>query len=82
MVAAPEAGRIFVQAGAFAVRENAQRVQSRIAPLGSAEIVPAPVGGGELYRVRLGPFRSRAEASQWLARILNSGYSQARIVVD
>ncbi len=50
-VPARNAGRIFVQAGAFAVPENAQRVRARIAALGSVEIVRTANGRG-LYQVR------------------------------
>jgi rare lipoprotein A len=73
-------GRIFVQAGAFSVRDNAQRVQSRIAPLGSVEVMTASVKGVEVYRVRLGPVQSVEQADRLLQRVVNSGYREARIV--
>jgi rare lipoprotein A len=75
-------GRIYVQAGAFSMRGNAQRVQSRIALLGSAQVTAASVNGTEMYRVRLGPFRSAAEADRLLARLVGSGYREARVVGD
>lgn len=78
--AAKHAGRIFVQAGAFAVPENAQRVRARIAALGSVEIVPATAGGTALYRVRLGPLASAAEAARLLGKVVDSGYPGARVV--
>jgi rare lipoprotein A len=75
-------GRIFVQAGAFSVRENAQRLQLRISPLGSVQVLTASVNGSEMYRVRLGPLLTVEQADRALARIVASGYPGARIVVD
>jgi peptidoglycan lytic transglycosylase len=74
--------RIFVQAGAFSQPESAQRMLTQVERLGSAAVVHSSIGGIDFYRVRLGPFASVEEADQLLARILGSGYSQARIVVD
>jgi rare lipoprotein A len=74
--------RIFVQAGAFSVRDNAQKVQSRIAPLGSVEVMSASVNGTAVYRVRLGPVASVEQADQLLHRVVNSGYPEARIVTN
>jgi peptidoglycan lytic transglycosylase len=75
-------GRIFVQAGAFSMRDNAQRVQSRIALLGSVQVMTASVKGIEVYRVRLGPVESAEQADRLLQRVVNSGYREARIVTD
>jgi rare lipoprotein A len=73
-------GRIYIQAGAFAMRDNAERVQSRIARLGSVLVTPAAINGVPLYRVRLGPVESAAQADRLLALVVSSGYSGARIV--
>jgi rare lipoprotein A len=75
-------GRIFVQAGAFAIPENAQRVRARIAELGNAQVVPAEVNGSALYRVRLGPVTNGAEADRLLSKVVGSGYPTARIVSE
>src|SRR5713226_229138 len=74
-------GRIFVQAGTFAVPENAQRVRARIAALGSVEIVPTS-GGGGLYRVRVGPVASEAAAARLLSKVVDSGYPGARVISE
>jgi rare lipoprotein A len=84
-IAAPSGrppGRLYVQAGAFSMRENARRVQSRISGLGSVQLTVASVNGIEIYRVRLGPIASADEAGRLLARVVDSGYPQARIVGD
>jgi len=79
-VPANNPGRIFVQAGTFAVPENAQRVRARIAALGRAEIVPATLNGAALYRVRLGPVASAADARRLLSQVADRGYPGARVV--
>jgi rare lipoprotein A len=73
-------GRIYVQAGAFSMRDNAQRVQSRIARLGRVQVTAASVHGVEMYRVRLGPFASAEQADHLLARLVDNGYPGARLV--
>lgn len=70
-IPAPAAGGWVVQAGAFSVAANAQRVASRI----GGEVSHS----GNLYRVRTGPFGSRAEAEASLANVRAAGYSEARI---
>ena len=75
-------GRLFIQAGAFSVRDNARRVQTRIQHLGSVEVTAASVHGVEMYRVRLGPLADVHEADSLLARVVSSGYPAARIVGD
>jgi len=81
---APLAARrgIFIQAGAFAVLQNAQRVRARIAALGSVEVVPMAGRGGALYRVRLGPLASDAQAARLLSKVVDRGYPGARVVAE
>ena len=73
---------IFIQAGAFSVLENAQRVRARIATLGSVEVVPTAGRGGALYRVRLGPLASDAQAVRLLSKVVDRGYPGARVVAE
>ena len=79
---AKHSGRIYIQAGAFAVPENAQRVRARIAALGSVEVVPSSSHGTPLYLVRLGPLASETQAQRLLSRVVDSGYPGARVVGD
>ena len=74
--------QIYIQAGAFAQMDNANRVRQRIGGLGSAQITAVRVNGSNLFRVRLGPITSVDEADKMLARVLASGLPDARIVVD
>lgn len=75
-------GRLYVQAGAFSRRDNAQRVQTRIAPLGSVRVMSVAVNGVQVYRVRLGPLENVEQADRLLQRVVGSGYPGARIVTD
>ena len=79
-VAAVPAERIYVQAGAFSTPDNARRVQQHLARWGVAQVTTVSVRGGELYRVRFGPFRSVAQAEGLVARLVEGGYREARIV--
>jgi rare lipoprotein A len=79
---ASPAGSIYIQAGAFARRDNAERVEARIAGLGNVRLTTASVGGTEWYRVRLGPIETAVQADRLLARVVGSGYPEARIVSD
>jgi rare lipoprotein A len=75
-------GRIFIQAGMFAVAENAHRVRARFAGLTGTEVVRVSVNGSSLYRVRLGPMASETEARRLLGKLAESGIPDARLVGD
>lgn len=75
-------GHIYIQAGSFAVVENARRVRARIAPLGSVEVLESSVRGASIYRVRIGPVATIKEADKLLIEVIGSGYPGARIVMD
>lgn len=74
--------KLFVQAGAFSVYDNADRLRSRLSTIAPASISPALVEGTQFYRVRLGPWDDVGQADMVLARLISSGYTQSRIVVD
>ena len=42
----------------------------------------ASINGIEMYRVRPGPLPTVEQPDQLLARVIDSGYPEARIVVD
>ena len=80
--AAQPNAQIYVQAGAFAQMDNANRVRQRIAALGNASITAVRVNGSNLFRVRIGPIANVDQADQMLSRVLATGLPDARIVVD
>ncbi len=73
---------IYIQAGAFGQFENANKVRARLSPLGTVKITSVLVDGRDLYRVRVGPLTNVANADRLLGRVIGSGYSNARIIVD
>jgi len=75
-------GRIFVQAGAFRDRINANRMRSRLSPFGSVRVVPVQVGGARYFRVRVGPVANASQGNRLLARVVDAGYPRAQIVID
>ena len=74
--------QIYIQAGAFAQMDNANRVRMRVAGIGSAQITAVRVNGNNLFRVRLGPIASVDQADKMLSQVLATGLPDARIVVD
>jgi rare lipoprotein A len=79
---APKRTNIFVQAGAFANRDNAGRLSDRLKSFGPSSVTPVTVGGQQLYRVRLGPLASVEEGDRTLGLVVNSGHPEARLIVD
>ncbi|MBM3546570.1 MAG: septal ring lytic transglycosylase RlpA family protein [Alphaproteobacteria bacterium] len=73
---------IYVQAGAFANVNNAVRVSAALQPVGRAIVAPRQIRDQLLYRVRFGPFSSVEEADRTLARVIQAGYPDARVIVD
>ncbi|HEY5047625.1 MAG TPA: septal ring lytic transglycosylase RlpA family protein [Rhizomicrobium sp.] len=81
-VAVPAATNIYVQAGAFGMRTNAERLKDRLAAAGNLFVSSIDRKGQRLYRVRIGPFDDVSEADAALARLVGLGNNDARIVVD
>jgi rare lipoprotein A len=75
-------GTLWVQAGAFGSAQNAERMRARLTGIGPTATTPVTTQGRTLWRVRLGPARSVAEADRLLAAALRAGAGDARIVVD
>jgi len=74
--------RMYIQAGAFRDKANAERVKTRLASIGNIIVSAFPVNGRELYRVRLGPVVNVAEADRLLADVIHAGFVGARTVVE
>jgi rare lipoprotein A len=64
-------GAFVVQAGTFSSRANADRAAKSL----NGFVVPS----GQLFRVRTGPFATRAQADAPLAKVRAAGYSDARV---
>ena len=73
---------MYIQAGAFAEFENANRLRARLSALGRSEVSQVQLGNQVLFRVRLGPIEHLPTADATLERLIRAGYSDARIIVD
>lgn len=73
---------IYIQAGAFSEYNNANRARSSLSGLGPTAISQANAGNQPMFRVRVGPIKSVAEADRVLERVAASGYPEARVIVD
>lgn len=71
---------IFVQAGAFGVRDNAERMKTQLSSVGSVVIDPVSINGKTLYRVKVGPFNTVEQADAALSRVVKSGGNGARVI--
>jgi len=74
--------QIFVQAGAFSVQDNAQKLQKRLTTLGKTSISQAQVNGSMFYRVRIGPVKTVAQADALISQLRREGVSGARTIID
>jgi rare lipoprotein A len=73
---------IFIQAGSFTQLANAQKLTAELSRMGAATMTPVKVGAQQFYRVRVGPIASVTEADRLLEKLVQSGHTEARIVVD
>lgn len=73
---------IYVQAGAFSRLENALKMRDRLYDMGPTQISRFPVSGTEIYRVRIGPLATVDMADATLTRVVNSGVSEAQLIVE
>ena len=78
----PKRTSIYVQAGAFANRDNAVRLSNQLKSFGPSAVTPVTVGGQQLFRVRLGPLGSVEEGDRTLDLVVNAGHPEARLIVD
>jgi rare lipoprotein A len=73
---------IYIQTGAFGLRENADKVVQQLQAIHSTVVSPTMINDKPLYRVRVGPFESVDVADRYLAEVRASGYNDARVVID
>lgn len=75
---------LYVQAGAFADQNNAQRAVRTLqaAGLTTAFIAPPANDRPLLYRVRIGPVNNVADFDQLAAKLAALGYAGARLALD
>lgn len=77
-VVTPAKGSIFVQVAALTDQGRAEFLLGSLATFGTPMTERSPAG---LWRVRIGPYPTRDEATPILARVQAAGYTDARIVI-
>jgi rare lipoprotein A len=75
---------IYLQVGAFADADNADRLAQRLrrANLGAVQVSEAMINGQRVRRVRIGPLASVDRADQVTARIEGMGLPRPQVAVD
>ena len=73
-------GALVIQAGAFKVKENADKARTTLGQLGTVEVAEINMKGEPFYRVRVGPFRDRKGAKAALTEVSEAGFQGAKIV--
>jgi cell division protein FtsN len=82
-VAAAEPFVFFVQAGAFTRSEEAEQQKAKLALMGHiANITEREQSGRTVYRVRLGPMRTRDEADALQVRLQTAGMETQIVRVE
>jgi rare lipoprotein A len=78
------AAPLFIQAGAFGDRANADKLASRLVAAGIelTRIETDIVGGRTLHRVRIGPIGSVEDFDRTMAKLAEVGVPNARLASD
>ncbi len=76
--------RIYLQAGAFSLRENAINLKTRLASMTQHNVLiqSARSNVGDIFRVRLGPLNSVADADQLSRKMLDLNMDLPRIIIE
>ena len=73
--------RIYVQAGAFAQAENAERLRARLQGAGFTALQIAPNAAG-VHRVRIGPLANVEASDRTIAALVQQQIDYAHVVID
>jgi len=80
---AAASSKMYIQAGAFSRIENAETLKTKLARFGTVSVNTVQIkGGASIYRVRIGPIATPAEADRLLSDVVSSGVTQARLAFD
>ncbi len=75
-------GSYFVQAGAYANRDSAVKLGSKLDQFGTTNVYKVDINRQSFYRVRLGPYADKKAANAVLDKLQNYGVYDARVVQD
>ncbi len=73
---------IFIQAGAFIDYNNANILSAQLSTMGPTKVSQVLVNGQDFYRVRVGPVQDIAKADQLLENLIDTGHTDARIIIE
>jgi rare lipoprotein A len=75
---------MYLQVGAFASRDNALRLRSRLAGIADTGVKVSETSKDErpVYRVRIGPLAGVDQADQLVASLARIGIEDPRVVVE
>ena len=78
---------LYLQVGAFADRENAERLSQRLASLGPGAAIQVSKGADDsaanpIYRVRIGPFPSVEKVDQLTRKLTDIGVIDSQVVIN
>lgn len=77
------AATYFLQAGAFGKAADAEEMKARLALLGfEAKILAAQEGEAQLYKVRIGPYKSLDELNAARARLTQGGVETMLVRIE
>lgn len=77
------ASGLYVQAGAFSRRTNAERALAQVSEFGPAKIVETETATGtSLYRILIGPVQSQTEAAALAEAVSGQGVSGAHVMAS
>jgi len=71
----------YVQAGAFATEERADKLAQSLNAMG-ARVSPTTISGKSLYRVRIGPFKDQQQANDALDVAKSMGHTDVKVVTE
>ncbi len=78
-----KAKNIYIQAGAFSIYDNADRLSKKLSKIVLAEISEVQSRNKPLYRVRIGPLKTMQEANSIKQDVQNSGHlDKMNIIVE
>jgi rare lipoprotein A len=75
---------LYIQVGAFRVRDNAERLKDRLdaSSLGPVRIVTKAATSSPLHRVQVGPLDSVNEADQVANNLISLGIDNTQVIID
>lgn len=81
--AEPDA-QIYLQLGAFGLRENAERLRTKTVSkaISGVFIAEGNSNGSTVYRVRVGPFASIEQVDDMISRLLQHSFDEFHVVIE